>query len=208
LIAVERLTTIVTVAGMQRNRPGYGGSHPELVRLLATLTPAAVERVTWPARVVDVAAYLTPVAPPSDVVTSVRCIVQVEDRVVVCETPNDVHVVPGGRREPGETFEATARREVHEETGWLIEVSDLRLLGFLHFRHTQALPDDHPTPHPDFLQVVYTARARAHDDQRPADWADVEGWELGHRLLSASELDQIELPAVQRAFLRAARIAA
>jgi ADP-ribose pyrophosphatase YjhB (NUDIX family) len=115
--------------------------------------------------VLDVAAYLTPVAPPPDLVVSVCCIVQVDGRVVVCENPNETHVVPGGRREPGETFEATARREVHEETGWLVDESDLRLLGFLHFRHTEVLPDDHPYLHPDFLQVIYTAPARTHDNE-------------------------------------------
>jgi 8-oxo-dGTP pyrophosphatase MutT (NUDIX family) len=192
---------------MRGYRPGFGSSRPEVIRLLATLTPAATEQVRWPGCVLDVAVYLTPEAPPPELVTSVRCIVQVDDRVVVCETPNDTHVLPGGRREPGETFEATARREVHEETGWLIDESDLRLIGFLHFRHTDVPPDDQPHRHPDFLQAVYTAPARAHDDERPADWADVEGWERGHRLLSASELDRIELPAVQRVFLRAAGIA-
>jgi 8-oxo-dGTP pyrophosphatase MutT (NUDIX family) len=191
---------------MRGNRSQYGGSHPDLVRLLATLTPAATETVTWPGSVLDVAAYLTPVAPPPELVTSVRCIVEVDDRVVVCETPNDTHVVPGGRREPGETFEATARREVHEETGWLINESDLRLIGFLYFRPTEALLDDNPHLPPGFLQVVYTAPARAHHTEPAAHWTDVEGWESGHRLLSASELDQIQLPAVQRAFLRAAGI--
>jgi 8-oxo-dGTP pyrophosphatase MutT (NUDIX family) len=193
-----------TVGPVPAERPGYGSRHPALVDLLATLTPVATDRVQWPGHLVDVAAYLTPSPPLPDLVVSVRCIVGVDGRVVVCETPNDTHVMPGGRREPGETFEATARREVHEETGWLVDEPDLRLLGFLHFRFVTAVPDDHPYPHPDFLQLVYTAPARAHAGGRPAEWADTAGWERTHRLLTPGELAGVDLPAVQRAFLAAA----
>jgi hypothetical protein len=40
---------------MRGSRPGYGSTHPDLIRLLATLTPAATERVTWPRHVLNVA---------------------------------------------------------------------------------------------------------------------------------------------------------
>jgi len=99
-------------------RPGYGSRYPALVDLLTALRPVTTERVRWPGHVLDVAAYLAPSPPLPEFVVSVRCVVGVAGRVVVCETPDDTHVIPGGRREPGETFEATARREVHEETGW------------------------------------------------------------------------------------------
>lgn len=110
------------------------------------------------------------------------------------------HVWPGGRRLPGETYEMTARREVYEETGWLLDEVDLRRLGFLHFRYVDTQPDDHPYPHPDFLQVVYTGRAHRRDG-RAADWIDHDGWEQGHRLLTVSDLSGIDLTAVQRVFI-------
>jgi 8-oxo-dGTP pyrophosphatase MutT (NUDIX family) len=132
-------------------------------------------------------------------VISVRCIVQVGDRVVVCEAPDVQHVLPGGRRLPGETYQATARREVYEETGWLVDEADLRLLGFLHFRYVDAMPDDHPYPHPDFLQLVYTAPARGREGDGTG-WVDLDGWELGHRLHTLADLGRLGLPAVQYAF--------
>ncbi|MFS8479613.1 MAG: NUDIX domain-containing protein [Micromonosporaceae bacterium] len=182
-------------------RPGYGMRHPDLVALLAPLRPAVTERITWPGDVVvEVAAYPLPTPVPPDLVTSVRCIVRVGERIVVCRSPDMFHVWPGGRRLPGETYEMTARREVYEETGWLLDEADLRLLGFLHFRYVDAQPDDHPYPHPDFVQVVYTGRAHRRDGRAP-DWIDLDGWEQGHRLLAASDLSGIDLTAVQRVFI-------
>jgi ADP-ribose pyrophosphatase YjhB (NUDIX family) len=188
--------------GRAQRKPGYGLRHPDLVMLLAPpLRPAVTERIVWPGNiVVDVAAYPVPTPLPPDLVTSVRCIVRVGQCIVVCQSPDMLHVWPGGRRLPGETYEMTARREVHEETGWLIDEADLTLLGFLHFRYVAPQPDDHPYPHPDFLQVVYTGRANSRDG-RATDWIDLDGWEQGHRLLALSELGSIELSAVQRAFV-------
>jgi 8-oxo-dGTP pyrophosphatase MutT (NUDIX family) len=175
----------------------------DLQALLGTLQPAVVERVIWPNNtVVDVAAYPVPTPVPAELVVSVRCIVRVGEHIVVCRTPGDEHVMPGGRRLPGETYETTACREVYEETGWLVDESDLRELGFLHFRHVEPQPDDHPYPHPDFLQIVYTGRAHGRDGDSSA-WVDIEGWEQGHRLLTVPELDDVKLPAGQRAFVAA-----
>jgi len=186
-------------------RPGYGLPHPELVALVGSRRPAAVDRVVWSGGIeLDVAAYPTPVPPPAELITSVRCIVRVGDRFVVCRTPDGPHILPGGRREPGETYPATARREVYEETGWLIDEPDLQLLGFLHLRFVQPRPDDHPYPHPDFLQLVYTAPAHRHAGGEHTGWADLEGWEQGHDLRTGPELRADGLPATQRAFLDAA----
>lgn len=189
---------------MTSRRPGYGIRHPELLALLAGLTPAAEDRVIWTGTLVlDVAAYPSPVPLPlpTALVTSVRCVVRVGGRIVVCDTPDGAHIWPGGRREPGEAYRATARREVYEETGWLIHEHELRELGFLHYRLVETPPNDHPYPHPDFLQVVYTAAAYDHADTRPADWVDLEGWERRHRLLTPAELYAEGLPPAQRAFL-------
>jgi 8-oxo-dGTP pyrophosphatase MutT (NUDIX family) len=187
--------------GGGRQRPGYGIRHPDLAVLLASVRPAATERVVWPGNVViDVAAYPEPAPVPPDLVTSVRCIVRVDGRVVVCQSPDTRHVWPGGRRQPGETYEMTARREVHEETGWLIDEADLHPLGFLHFRYVDCQPDDHPYPHPDFLQVVYVGRATGRDG-RAGEWTDLDGWERSHQLLALPELGDAGLSAVQWAFI-------
>jgi ADP-ribose pyrophosphatase YjhB (NUDIX family) len=182
-------------------RPGYGLPHPELVALLGGLTPAATSDLVWPGGVrLRAAAYPAAAARPESPVTSVRCIVRVEDRVVLCHAPDEDHVWPGGRREPGETYEQTARREVHEETGWLLAPDPPALLGFLHLRREDAPPPDHPYPHPDFLQVIYTARADRHADEGSA-WTDLAGWEVSHDLLTPADLEAAAITAVQRAFL-------
>ena len=184
-------------------RPGYGIRHPDLVAVLARLTPAARQRIVWPGGIpLRIAAYLTPTELPDDLISSIRCVVRVDRRVVVCQAPDEQHIWPGGRREPGETYQQTAQREVHEETGWVIDPGDLQPLGFLHFQLMKPQPADHPYPHPDFLQLVYTAPARRHAAQRPTEWTDLDGWEQSHRLLTPSELDTVSLAAVQRAFLK------
>jgi ADP-ribose pyrophosphatase YjhB (NUDIX family) len=184
-------------------RPGYGTRHPALVAVLARLRPAATERIVWPGDIaIDAAAYPGPTPVPADLVVSVRCIVRVGGRVVVCESPDTTHAWPGGRRVAGETYEMTARREVHEETGWLIDVASLRPLGFLHMTYVDPQPADHPYPHPDFLQVVYTATADTRDGGDGTEWTDLDGWEMSHRLHTLSELDGLGLSAVQHAFLR------
>lgn len=186
-----------------RPRPGYGIRHPDLIAVLAHLTPAARQRVIWPGDIpLQVSAYPTPTALPDELITSVRCIVRVDNRVVVCHAPDEQHIWPGGRREPGETYQQTAQREVHEETGWLIDASDLEPLGFLHFRLIQPQPADHPYPHPDFLQLVYTSPAYGHADQHAISWSDLAGWEQSHQLLTPRQLDTVPLTAVQRAFLK------
>ncbi len=185
-----------------QRRPGYGIRHPDLAALLTSLKPAVVERVVWPGNtVLDVAAYPTPTPLPAALVVSVRCIVRVGGCIVVCQAPDTQHVWPGGRRLPGETFERTACREVYEETGWLLDEPDLRLLGFLHFRYADVQPDDHPYPHPDFLQLVYVAQAKDRDGEEGTNWVDLDGWEHGHRLHAETGLGSIGLPAVQRAFI-------
>lgn len=57
--------------------------------------------------------------PPLDLITSVRAIVlRDQHEILVVDEPGGVsHILPGGRREPGELLEQTLRREVLEETG-------------------------------------------------------------------------------------------
>lgn len=135
---------------------------------LAPLSPLAQERVTWPGGTeLLVTACLTGDLPPLALITSVRCIVLRADVVLVVRNPHEVHVVPGGRREAGESLLETLRRQVLEETGWA--VTDLRLLGCAHLRHLTLRPPSYPFPCPDFAHVVYTAEAAFLARYRPAD---------------------------------------
>lgn len=48
--------------------------------------------------------------PSEQFVTSVRCLVFQNDSVLVLRNRKGNHILPGGRREEGETFEQTLRR--------------------------------------------------------------------------------------------------
>ncbi|MGW0228519.1 NUDIX domain-containing protein [Actinopolymorpha singaporensis] len=186
-------------------RPGFGIRHPDLLALLERHSPAVTVDDLWangtlPLRV---SAYLG-VAPVPELVSSVRCVVRVAGRFVVCRVPGELHVLPGGRPEPGETPPQTAVREVYEETGWHLDPESLVPLGFLHLRRLVDAPPDHPYPHPDFLQLVYLGVARTRAVGAGEDWADLAGWELGTFLADAGEVVKLNLPAISVAFVDAA----
>jgi ADP-ribose pyrophosphatase YjhB (NUDIX family) len=173
-------------------RPGWGSRHPALASLLDRCAPAVSVDASWadgavPLRMraqldVDACASL-----PDDLITSVRCLVRVGDGLLVCETADGWHPWPGGRREPGETVAETACREVHEETGWRLDPSSLVLVGWLHIEFFNEVPPDHPYPHPDIVQLVFTGRATTQDDAPGGEWRDTEGWEQRTRVASLAE---------------------
>jgi 8-oxo-dGTP diphosphatase len=143
---------------------------------------------------------LTPERPPDDLVVSSRCVVSIGREVLVCETPNGPHIIPGGRREVGETWEATARREVREETGY--ELGDLTPLAVVLLHRDNERPDDpeYVFPHPDAFWVVFVAEPRA----RPTDgWVDVEGWERASVMMPIEDAAQLDLTPIDHALLRA-----
>jgi len=144
-------------------------------------------QLEWPVGPINVEAHLGVVDLPDELVLSVRCIVFVGDEIVVCTNRHGSHPWPGGRREPGETFEQTACREVREETGWILDPASLRQLGWLRLEHQSPAPDDHPFPHPDFFQVVFTGRATHRDDAQGGSWTDTEGYEESSRLVSPDD---------------------
>jgi len=181
-------------------RLGYGSRHPELVAILQSLTPAASELTNWGTLRLRISAYLSKRRLPDPIITSVRCLVEVDGQIVVTESPDDVNVWPGGRREPGETMRQTAVREVYEETGWQVEAESLLLLGFLHLEHLAPPPADYAYPHPDFIQLVFRCRAstRASDD-----WRDLDGYVLRSWLDTPARARQHALAPVSLPFLDA-----
>ena len=102
--------------------------------------------------------YLSEDLPPLEYVTSVRCVVFRGDSVLVMRNQDgSSHVIPGGRRGPGETLQETLERELLEETGWT--AGSAALLGFVHIHHLSPKPADHPYPYPDFVWAIYVAEA-------------------------------------------------
>jgi 8-oxo-dGTP pyrophosphatase MutT (NUDIX family) len=177
---------------MQIVRDGWGRRHPDLASVLARCRPAAEREESWwdgqlPLRV---QAFTGACEVPDELITSVRCIVITDDGVVRCTNRDGSHLWPGGRREPGESLEQTAIREVLEETGWRLDPHSLVALGWLRFEYQSERPADWPFPHPDFVQLLYTARAVRRDvapDGR--EWSDTDGWEQSSDVVSWSDLD-------------------
>lgn len=143
--------------------------------------------------------YCCPEMPPSEYITSIRCILLHQDKVLVMRNSNGHHIIPGGRIEEGEHFEQTLKRELLEETGWTL--SDHTYLGFMHFHHLKPKPPQYKYPHPDFLQLIYTAQAQAFN----ADAKCADDYEIEATFCDLIEIDALEIPTFQRAYLNAAQ---
>lgn len=131
--------------------------------LLAAHEPFFDHEVARPQGRLRVRGYTTPIPVPDILVTAVRAVVFRGSRVVVLsESDGTHHVMPGGRREPGETLEATVRRELLEECGW--RVGELRPFAFLFFQHPGPAPPDWC----DFANLIYLTEG-AHYDRRSLD---------------------------------------
>jgi ADP-ribose pyrophosphatase YjhB (NUDIX family) len=158
-----------------------------VVRPLSVGEPRAEEDFVWGDLPLHGAYYVTAEPPPEELVTSVRAVVLCGERVLVCRNPDAVHALPGGRREPGESFEETLRREVMEETGYAIERP--RPLGIAHLQ---------PKGRPDFLWAIYVAESDGELVTVPDDDYEEEA-----RFVPAAEaLERVDLPS--RTYVEAA----
>jgi 8-oxo-dGTP pyrophosphatase MutT (NUDIX family) len=100
--------------------------------------------------------FLTRDSPPERFVLAGRAIVLRGGEVLVVTTPDGHHIIPGGRRDPGELTVNAVRRELLEETGWL--VGNLRPFAVLHLHYETDRPTDLTRiMYPDFLWHVFTA---------------------------------------------------
>jgi 8-oxo-dGTP pyrophosphatase MutT (NUDIX family) len=139
--------------------------------------------------------YATTAEPPDHLISSVRAVVFRRGAVMVLRDPAGDHIIPGGRREPGESQMQTLVREIAEETGW--RFVNAKRFGFLHFRHLSPKPDNYPYPYPDFFQTLYVVEATDHDRRR----IQRDDWETHSRMTSiARALASLgeEQPAILR----------
>lgn len=167
-------------------------------QFVAPLVLQADERTEWPPSQLRVRTYLTPTLPPLDLVTSVRAVVRKAEQILVVRDPVSVHILPGGRREAGETLLQTLEREVLEETGWTIEGP--RLLGLAHFQHITPKPAEYRYPFPEFVHIVFVATAGRYD----ARMRESDGYELEAAFQPIATASTLPISQGERAFLRAA----
>ena len=174
-----------------------------LQQFLAPLRSQLTEPVEWTLAHFEVNTYFHSQVPPIDFITSVRAIVlrgqgEKAREVLVVQDPDGYHILPGGRREEGESLIDTVVRELLEETGWQVTVG--ALLGFKHFyRLTPARPEFRYA-HPHFAQLVYVAMAAAYQPQA----IEEDGYEIGAHFVKIDQLDQYNITAGERLFLGAA----
>jgi 8-oxo-dGTP pyrophosphatase MutT (NUDIX family) len=109
-------------------------------------------------------------------------------------------VIPGGRREPGETTVAAIQRELLEETGWV--VGNLRPFAFLHFHYETPRPS-HVIRifYPDFIWHIFLAEpVEYRASERVQDTSEVI---LEASFRPVSEVLKATLAPFQRALLAA-----
>lgn len=140
---------------------------------LGVSRPVVRETVSWQEGQLRLGldTFITSCPPPDRLVTSARCIVVREGKVLtVTDRDGIVHIMPGGRRESGESLVETAHREILEETG--LHVVGLRQIGVMLYEHLTPCPKEYPYPFPHFMQVVFVT-TRAVDGNKICDdeWA-------------------------------------
>ena len=106
--------------------------------------------------------YLCPTLPPDELISSARTVLLRGDEVMLIRDHKDQpYIIPGGRRESGETVLETLQREIREETGW--SVRDTAVIGCIHFQHLNPKPTGYPYPHPHFFWAIFAAQADGFD---------------------------------------------
>jgi ADP-ribose pyrophosphatase YjhB (NUDIX family) len=172
-----------------------------LTDFLKRLKPEYEEVTIWGGGkfTLRVISYFCIEVPSLEFVTSVRGVVVSNSHVLVLRNHDETHIVPGGRREKGETLEETLQREILEETGWV--TSNYQMLGIWHFHHLTPKPANFPYLYPDFLHILYAARPTEYlPDARLKD-----DYELESKFIPIEEVKTLKLQQPsQFLFLQAA----
>ncbi len=168
----------------------------DLSLFLQTQVAESEEIVLWSPSRLLLKSYLTATLPPENLIVSVRAIVRTAQNVLLLRNFDEQHILPGGRREVGETFEDTIKREVLEETGWSVRVK--QLLGVRHFHHLTPRPPNYAYAYPDFFQLVYLVSPLTHQ----ADYRRESEYEQEALFIARHELNAIPLSTDQYVWLK------
>jgi 8-oxo-dGTP diphosphatase len=143
--------------------------------------------------------YFTSEPPPDAFVLAGRAIVLDGERVLVVRDGDGEHVIPGGRREPGETALDAAYREVVEETGWSISSPCAFSVIHMHYETPEPVNVGRYL-YPDFLWQVFVAKPNRFDPTA----RHTDGYELDATFRPIVEVLQAPLEPFQRIMLQAA----
>jgi 8-oxo-dGTP pyrophosphatase MutT (NUDIX family) len=179
---------------------------PELATFLRLRTTDFEQSIVWRGgeHRLQLRGYFTAEPPPDRYVLAGRALVVEDDRVLVVRDPENEHVLPGGRLEPGETTVQAVHREVLEETGW--SISHLAAFSVLHLHYETPEPKNvGRVIYPDFLWHVFVARPCGFDPKA----RHTDGWEVGAAFRPISQVLAQPLQPFQRILLEhATRISA
>ncbi len=170
----------------------------ELVPYLKKTNPDNRELWDWGEIQLQADLYLTQRLPPQKFVTSLRSIMLKDDQVLVAYNDHEEHILPGGRRERGETYLETLQRECLEETRYDIDV--IQPIAVIHCQHLTPKPENHTYPYPDFFQIIYVAKATTHHPDRVIE----DGYVTGVEFRSIELVQKMELTPNQHILLNTA----
>lgn len=117
--------------------------------------PHLARPVRWKWGPIDAAFELLGDLPENRLISNVRIVPFVGDRVLVLKMEDGSWDHPGGTREPGEPVIETARRELIEEVG--ARLISFQPFGLIRCHSLQDSPYRPHMPHPDFFHLVVTA---------------------------------------------------
>lgn len=148
----------------------------DLAPFFANRPPLGREQASWQDGQIQLAitAYSGIDPLPDNLLTSARALLVAEGHVLLMSNQGGEHILPGGRREPGERILDTLARELREETG--LQLTHVPpLIAILHYHHLTPEPARYPYPYPNFLNAVFLVHLPAVDAVVVSDTYEREG---------------------------------
>ncbi len=128
---------------------------------------ACEQDVAWLPQPNEVRTLLSSVLPPLELITCAFVLAFDGDHLLLSHLKERSWDIPGGHREPGESLEETARREVYEETG--ARLDRLELLGYQSIHIAGPRLATYTYPYPDSYQIFYRSHVVSLDDFQETD---------------------------------------